>query len=150
MTTTMTDEQHDEQNEAEFFNQTPRFEAELRSFRIDLDPVSDVGGEIVRGLTYSEAESHCAERGARLPTEFEWEAAAIDGAIRVEDGLLEWTASWYEAYPGNSKTEAEFGRRFRVLRGSPSGSELDPHDRRFLAPGQQNSQVGFRCVEEVD
>jgi hypothetical protein len=137
-----------DQAETEFFNQTPRFSTEVPSFRIDLRPVADQTASTLHGLNYAEAQLHCAARGARLPTEVEWEIAAAKGQLEVEPGLLEWTASWYQAYPGNRKQEPEYGQRFRVLRGSLSGRAIDQHDRRFLDPGQRNGQVGFRCVEE--
>ncbi len=145
--------------QAEFFNQTPRFATEIDPYRIDLEPVSDGPGSdgsasdrspsTLRGVTYGEAERHCDQRGARLPTEIEWEVAATQGQLDFVEGLLEWTASWYQPYPGNTNNEAEYGQRFRVLRGSPAGAILSPHDRRFMAPGERNSQVGFRCVEET-
>jgi hypothetical protein len=153
-----------DRSEAGFFNQTPRIAIEIDAYRIDLELASDetvLDGAVVNeavsdrpdstlcGLTYDEAEQHCAQRGARLPTEYEWEVAASQGRLEFGDGLLEWTASWYQAYPGNSESEPEYGQRFRVLRGSPAGSSGSPHERRFMAPGQRNSQVGFRCVEET-
>lgn len=143
-----------DQTQAEFFNQTPRFATEINSYRIDREPVSDgpvsdSSRSTLRSVTYGEAERHCGQRGARLPTEYEWEIAATQGKLEIVEGLLEWTASWYQPYPGNTNNEAEYGQRFRVLRGSPAGTTLSPHDRRFMAPDERNNQVGFRCVEET-
>ena len=64
-----------DQTQAEFFNQTPRFSAEVPSFQVDLRPATDVSGSFLSGFTYAEALRYCEMPGARLPTEVEW---AID------------------------------------------------------------------------
>ena len=42
----------------------------------------------VTGITWYEARAYCAWRGASLPTLFEWEMAARDGAITHKNGLV--------------------------------------------------------------
>jgi ergothioneine biosynthesis protein EgtB len=104
-------------------------------------------------LSYYEADAYARWRGARLPTEAEWEAAAaaepIDGNF-VESGLYqpraaadaddaqwygdawEWTSSSYAPYPGYRAPEGalgEYNGKFmanqHVLRGGCCATPLD-------------------------
>jgi iron(II)-dependent oxidoreductase len=72
-------------------------------------------------VSFHEAEALARWRGARLPTEAEWEKASprLSGVGHV----WEWTSSPFQGYPGFSAfpyreySEAFFGDRHRVLRG---------------------------------
>ncbi|WP_143310511.1 ergothioneine biosynthesis protein EgtB [Chitinophaga vietnamensis] len=78
-------------------------------------------------INYYEAAAYAAWKGLRLPTEFEWEAAAA----QLNWGLRwEWTESAYLPYPGFTKAPGaigEYNGKFMVsqmvLRG---GSEVTP------------------------
>jgi len=113
----------------------------------DLDPHA-----AVCHLSYYEADAYARWAGARLPTEFEWEAAAAGRAVegnfaddeRLHPGagqgsgmlqlfgdVWEWTSSAYGAYPGFRTFEGNLGEyngKFMcgqwVLRG---GSCATPH-----------------------
>jgi iron(II)-dependent oxidoreductase len=72
-------------------------------------------------VSYYEAEALARHRGARLPTEAEWEKAA--GRLDAIGLVWEWTASTFGGYPGfrpypyREYSQAFFGDRYRVLRG---------------------------------
>jgi ergothioneine biosynthesis protein EgtB len=60
----------------------------------------------VQHVSFYEALAFAAWKGMRLPTEFEWEAAAED----FEWGQLwEWTYSAYQPYPGFAKAPGALG-----------------------------------------
>ena len=65
-------------------------------------------GAPLTGLSLADAREHAASVGARLPTEFEWQAAAADPAFRRADPLV-W--NWTESEHSDGIT------RFAILKG---------------------------------
>lgn len=105
-------------------------------------------------LSWYEADAWCRWAGRRLPTEVEWEHAALAGASRgLRWGQVwEWTASTLRPYPGfaadpwRDYSQPWFGRH-KVLRGASfatRGRLRDARLRHFLAPERDDGFLGFR------
>ncbi|MDP4004934.1 ergothioneine biosynthesis protein EgtB [Methylobacterium sp. NEAU K] len=112
----------------------------------------------VTHVSYYEADAYARWAGRVLPTEFEWEVAARDGALPDAFGLVwQWTRSAYVAYPGYrplSGALGEYNGKFManqfVLRGSsvatPEGHARLPY-RNFFYPHQRWQFTGLRLAD---
>jgi iron(II)-dependent oxidoreductase len=108
-------------------------------------------GAPVRHVTAHEAEAFCRWRGRRLPSEAEWEFAAVSGAIGPL-GLWEWTSSPFAPYPGFAADayadySAPWFGTHRVLRGASFATPPrlhHPRFRNFFLAERDDIFVGFR------
>ncbi len=110
-------------------------------------------GEPVRHVSLFEAQAYCRWAGRRLPTESEWESAAMSGhaAFRWGD-LWEWTCSPFEPYRGFAadayrEYSAPWFMTHQVLRGASFATRLrmrSPKYRNFYLPERSDMFVGFR------
>lgn len=111
------------------------------------------GAEPVRHVSLFEAQAYCAWIGRRLPSESEWEYAAMAGRPGFRWGQLwEWTASPFEPYPGFEPDRyREYSQPWfmthQVLRGASfatPGRFASPRFRNFFMPHRDDMFAGFR------
>jgi ergothioneine biosynthesis protein EgtB len=114
----------------------------------------------VRHVSWYEADAFARWAGARLPTEFEWEAASHDpGLYERNDHVWQWTGSAYLPYPGFRPAEGaigEYNGKFMinqmVLRGgsmaTPPGHTRTTY-RNFFHPDRRWQFTGLRLAMDV-
>ena len=113
--------------------------------------------EPVRHISWYEADAFARWSGARLPTEFEWEAACGSPEFHeMTDHVWQWTGSAYLPYPGftpPSGAIGEYNGKFMinqmVLRGgstaTPQG-HTRPTYRNFFHPDRRWQFSGLRLA----
>jgi ergothioneine biosynthesis protein EgtB len=114
----------------------------------------------VRHISWYEADAFARWSGARLPTEFEWEAASDHPAIReLTSHVWQWTDSAYRPYPGYRPPPGavgEYNGKFMinqmVLRGgslaTPPG-HTRPTYRNFFHPDKRWQFTGLRLARDA-
>ena len=159
-----------------FDNESTAHEIDLGAFEIDAQPVSwarfmagvDAGAcerqpawdtaaaldphAPAVHLSAFEAEAWCRWAGRRLPTEAEWECAALQAPGFEWGRVWEWTATPFVPYPGfrphpyREYSQPWFGSR-RVLRGASHATSpwlVHPRYRNFFEPDRSDIFAGFR------
>jgi formylglycine-generating enzyme len=131
---------------------------------VDANPVShaefaaylaDTGQEPRTAVDLEDARGYAAWRGARLPTEHEWQAAAGEpGFTRGERPVWEWTES--EHRDGRTRWAILKGGSWYAAEGSDwyfDGGPRDPAwSARFLltqAGMSRAETLGFRCAVDL-
>ena len=114
----------------------------------------------VAQLSFFEAAAYAEWAGARLPTEFEWEAAHdAPGITQMSGHVWQWTRSSYDPYPGFrplAGVAAEYNGKFMVgqlvLRGgsiaTPPGHTRASY-RNFFPPAARWQFSGLRLAKDL-
>ncbi len=109
--------------------------------------------EPVRHVSLYEAQAYCLWGGRRLPSEAEWEFAALSGNADFRWGeLWEWTGSPFAPYPGfTPDVYREYSEPWffthQVLRGASFATQariVSAKYRNFYMPERDDMFVGFR------
>ncbi len=112
-------------------------------------------------LSFFEAEAWCAWAGRRLPTEAEWERAALSASPQNFHwgDVWEWSTSRFDPYPGfvahpyRDYSAPFFGSR-PVLRGASFATHprmRHPRYRNYFTPERDDIHAGFRsCAISAD
>ncbi|OUM03249.1 ergothioneine biosynthesis protein EgtB [Variovorax sp. JS1663] len=114
----------------------------------------------VAQLSFYEAAAYAEWAGARLPTEFEWEAAhELPGISQMSGNVWQWTRSSYDPYPGFrplAGAAAEYNGKFMVgqlvLRGGSVATPVGharPSYRNFFPPAARWQFSGLRLAKDL-
>lgn len=76
----------------------------------------------------------------------------------LSGNVWEWTASWYRAYPGNTRPSESYGEQYKTLKGGSwwdcsfyqCGISAPAYNRAFFLKSTRNKSFGFRCAKDAE
>lgn len=75
------------------------------------------------------------------------------GAYEMAGNVEEWTADWFDRYPGNVAPDPTYGQQYRVIRGG-AWINYDGNTRVFnrsrYYPSDTSLLIGFRCASDPE
>jgi len=103
------------------------------------------------GDVWDPAAANTRESGATGTADVGSHSADISafGVYDLGGNVSEWTADWYQPYPGNTRKEKEYGQQFKALRGGSfqvSKEFARCQFRARLPDGFRSMDLGFRCA----
>ncbi|RME72056.1 MAG: formylglycine-generating enzyme family protein, partial [Chloroflexi bacterium] len=103
------------------------------------------------GNEWDPARANVKEAGYRgtTPVGSFADGASPYGVFDMAGNVWEWTADWYQPYPGNTTPDEFYGEKFKVLRGGGWFDEADQvlaTNRSSTSPEAANDDIGFRCA----
>lgn len=103
------------------------------------------------GNEYDPQKANGKDRGIRGTTAVGSfaEGASPYGVMDMAGNVWEWTADWYQPYPGSTFASDYFGEKFKVLRGGgwfETADFLRTTVRNAGALETANDDIGFRCA----
>jgi gamma-glutamyl hercynylcysteine S-oxide synthase len=125
------------------------------ALRREIEPRAGEPDRPIVHVSFHEAEAFARAHDARLPSEFEWEKAALSGVLEGMYEVWEWTASEFAAYHGfvahpyREYSEVFFDKGYRVLRGGSHATHervASPHFRNWDLPQRRQLFAGLRIA----
>jgi len=113
------------------------------------------GREYPWGGTFDRNRCVSLERGTDSPMQVGAcrTGASPYGCMDMAGNAYEWTADWYQAYPGNPDVKKDYGQVFRVLRGGSYQSDrfgVRCSRRHYDRMDGVRADYGLRCVKDVE